>query len=308
MSSPCASSPVVSTQWLADHLGSDSLVILDATVFTAPVSDRDTALATGLETELNTDAPRYISGHEDYLTKGHIPGAVFADLLEVFSNSAGDFDFSRPDAQQFEAAAASVGIDNDTRVVVYDAVAGQWAARIWWLFRAFGYDAVAVLDGGLTKWHAEMRPFATGGVRPRNVSGFVATPRAGLWVDKHYVESIVAGNKSAALVCSVAAAEFAGRAGLRPRDGHIPGSISLPVSALVNSATNAFLRDDKLDAILAPALAASPHLVTYCGGGIAAAASALALTRAGHANVSIYDGSLNEWAADAAAPLSLMPR
>jgi thiosulfate/3-mercaptopyruvate sulfurtransferase len=289
MSSPVPSSPVVSTQWLADHLGSDNLVILDATVFALTPSD---------------DGPRYLSGREDYLTKGHIPGAVFADLFDAFSDPDGVFDFSRPTAEQFEVAAASVGIDNGTTVVVYDAVVGQWAARIWWLFRAFGYDDVAVLDGGLVKWHAETRPFATGGVRPRAVDGFTARPRADLWVDKSFVESVVAGVADAALVCSLPSAEFAGTAGSRPRAGHIPGSISLPAAKLVNPDTNAFLRGDQLDATVAPAVAASGHLVTYCGGGIAAAASALALTRAGNDRVSIYDGSLNEWAADASAPLT----
>ncbi|TFD57206.1 sulfurtransferase [Cryobacterium suzukii] len=293
MSSPVPSSPVVSTQWLADHLGSDHLVILDATVL---------ALAP------SASGPRYLSGRDDYLTKGHIPGAVFADLFDVFSDPAGEFDFSRPSADLFEAAAASVGIDNSTTVVVYDAAVGQWAARIWWLFRAFGYDDVAVLDGGLTKWHAETRPFATGGTRPRVVGGFTATPRPELWVDKSFVESIVAGTADAALVCSVPPAEFAGTAGSRPRAGHIPGSINLPAGTLVDPATNAFLRGDQLQATVAPSVAASAagasgHLVTYCGGGIAAAASALALIRAGNEHVSIYDGSLNEWAADASAPL-----
>ena len=305
-SSLVVSSPIVSTQWLADHLGSDNLVILDATVFAlAPVTP---------------DGPRYLSGREDYLTKGHIPGAVFADLFDVFSDPTGEFDFSRPNAELFEAAAASVGIDNETTVVVYDAVVGQWAARIWWLFRSFGYDNVAVLDGGLTKWHAETRPYATGAVRPRVAGGthprfaggthprfaggFVATPRPELWVDKSFVESIVAGHADAALVCSIPPAEFAGTAGTRPRAGHIPGSISLPAAKLVDPVTNAFLRGDALKATLAPTVTSSAHLVTYCGGGIAAAASALALIRAGNEHVSIYDGSLNEWTADAAAPLS----
>ena len=289
LSSPVLSSPVVSTQWLADHLGSDNLVILDATVFAVPEAN---------------DGSRYLSGREDYLTKGHIPGAVFADLFDVFSDPTGEFDFSRPSAEQFEAAAASVGIDNETTVVVYDAVVGQWAARIWWLFRAFGYDDVAVLNGGLTKWHAETRPYATGDVRPRVAGGFTATPRPELWVDKSFVESIVAGQADAALVCSLPPAEFAGTAGTRPRAGHIPGSISLPAAKLVDPGTNAFLRGDALKATLAPTVTSSAHLVTYCGGGIAAAASALALIRAGNEHVSIYDGSLNEWTADAAAPLS----
>lgn len=289
MSSPVPASPVVSTQWLADHLGSDNLVILDATVFALAPSD---------------DGPGYLSGRERYLSTGHVPGAVFADLLGEFSDPTGEFDFSKPSAELFEAAAASVGVDNDTTVVVYDAVVGQWAARIWWLFRAFGYDDVAVLDGGLTKWNAEARPFENGTVEPRVAAPFTASARPELWVDKAFVESIVAGTADAALVCSLPPAEFDGTAGSRPRAGHIPGSISLPAATLVDPGTNAFLRGDALEARVAPAVDAAEHLITYCGGGIAAAASALALTLAGNDHVSIYDGSLNEWTADADALMS----
>jgi thiosulfate/3-mercaptopyruvate sulfurtransferase len=279
----------VSTQWLADHLGSDNLVILDATVFAQAPSN---------------DGPRYLSGHEHYFSTGHVPGAVFADLLEDFSDPAGEFDFSKPSADLFEVAAASVGVDNDTTVVVYDSAFGQWAARIWWLFRAFGYDDVAVLDGGLTKWNAEARPFENGTIEPRVAAPFTASARPELWVDKSFVESIVAGTIDAALICSLPPAEFAGTDGARSRAGHIPGSVSLPAAKFVDPGTNMFLRGDALEAAVAPIVDSSEHLVTYCGGGIAAAASALVLTLAGNDHVSVYDGSLNEWAADATAPLS----
>ena len=96
---PLLSTPLVSTQWLADHLGRDGLVVLDATV-------------------LHVKAPatkagyRWLSGLDQYLVDGHIPGAVFADVLEVFSDPAKPFGFARPDALQIVAAAASVGIDD----------------------------------------------------------------------------------------------------------------------------------------------------------------------------------------------------
>lgn len=139
---PLLSSPVVSTQWLADHLGADQLVVVDASVFVA---------------DLPGAARGYVSGHEQYIVDGHIDGAVFADLIDVFSDPEGEHAFTRPDAARFAAAAASIGVDNNTTVIVYDAAVGQWASRIWWLFRAFGYDNVAVLDGGLTKWRRESR-------------------------------------------------------------------------------------------------------------------------------------------------------
>ena len=283
---PLLTSPLVSTQWLFDHLGADRLVILDATVFVA---------------QLPGGTHGYVSGHEKYIIDGHIPGAVFADLTDVFSDPTGDYPFTRPSSELFAVAAASVGIDNETTVVVYDAAVGQWASRIWWLFRAFGYDNVAVLDGGLSKWVTEGRETDVGHVEPTPAS-FEAVERPELWVDKEFVAAVVRGEADAALICAIPPAEFSGEAGNRPRLGHIPGSLSAPAGRLVSRETNALLPLESLRETFAPVLT-EPRVVSYCAGGIAAASDALVLTLLGHRNVAIYDGSLNEWAADAEAPL-----
>lgn len=283
---PLLTSPLVSTQWLADHLGADNLVVLDATVvpFTQP-----------------NGRPGYFNGHEQYIIDGHIPGAVFADLTEVFSDPTGDYPFTRPSSELFAIAAGSVGVSNDTTVVVYDSGVGQWASRIWWLFRAFGYDNVAVLDGGLVKWRDEARDTEIGHVEPA-VASFSAVERPELWVDKAYVESVVDGEEDAALVCGLPPAEYSGEAGHRSRLGHIPGSINVPLGRLLDRGTNALLAEPALRTTLAPVLSEA-RIVLYCAGGIVSAAGALALTLLGHRNVAIYDGSLNEWVADASAPV-----
>ena len=285
---PWLASPLVSTQWLFDHLGADNLVIVDATVFIA---------------SLPGGAHGYVSGHEQYIIEGHVPGAVFADLIDEFSDASGAHPFARPDAALFSSAAAALGIDNESTVIVYDAAAGQWAARLWWLFRAFGYDDVAVLDGGLTKWRAEERETDVGHVEPVSAASFTAVERPELWVDKAFVLGVVSGDTEAALVCAVPPAEFSGEAGNRPRLGHIPGSVSAPAGRLVERGTNALLPLATLQQTFAPVLS-QERVVAYCAGGIAAASDALALTLLGHSNVAIYDGSLNEWAADAEAPLT----
>lgn len=280
------SSPTVSTQWLADHLGSEKLVVLDATVL----------LASGAH-------HGFVSGHEQYILTGHIPGAGFADLLETFSDPNGRFPFTKPDQVRFEEAVGELGIDNDTEVVVYDAVFGQWASRIWWLFRSWGYDRVAVLDGGLTKWKAEGRETEIGH-HDVTSSTFVGKERPELWVDKAYVERVTAGSVRAGLVCGTPPKDFSGETSARPRAGHIPGSISVPAGRLVDRGGNALLDATELREKFAPVLE-EEHIVAYCGSGIAAAADALALTLLGHRNVVIYDGSLNEWAADPDAALVL---
>jgi len=284
---PALFSPVVSTQWLADHLGSEKLVVVDATVLPFAVDGK----------------PGYLSGLDEYLIRGHVQNAVFADIIDEFSNPDGAYPFTRPDAARFEAAAGSLGIDNSTTVIVYDSQVGQWASRLWWLFRSFGYDSVAVLDGGLKKWIAENRPIDAGH-HVNHAQVFVAQERPELWADKEFVAGIVNGTNDGSLVCGTPPKEFSGETVSRTRGGHIPGSLSVPAGFLVDRETNAILSSSSLKEKFGPVLGGS-RIVTYCGGGIAAAADALALTLLGERNVAVYDGSLNEWAADESLPLEL---
>jgi len=283
---PLVSTPLVSTQWLADHLGAPGLVVLDASVvgYTQP-----------------NGRAGYLSGHEQYLLEGHIPGAIFADVIEALSDPEGRYPFTRPTVETFAAAAGALGIGNDSTIVVYDSAVGQWAARVWWLFRAFGYDSVAVLDGGLTRWRGESRELELGHVEPVPAV-FTAAERPELWVDKTFVEGVLRGEHEAALVCATPPQEFTGEVVTRSRGGHIPGSSSAPAARLVDRDSRTFLDHEALRGILRPALGA-PRIVTYCGGGIAAASAALALTLLGEDSVAVYDGSLNEWAADPEAEL-----
>jgi thiosulfate/3-mercaptopyruvate sulfurtransferase len=287
MIGPVLSSPVVSTQWLADYLGSDNLVVLDATVlpFATPAGK-----------------PGFLSGHEQYLIEGHIPTAGFADLLEELSDTAARLPFTHQSPEAFAAAVGALGIDNDTTVVVYDSWIGQWASRLWWLFRTFGYDRVAVLDGGFTKWRAEGRDTEVGHTEPTPRT-FVATERPELWATKADVEDVLAGKAQAALVCAVPPKEFSGEEGSRARRGHIPGSSNTPAIRLVNRETNALRPEAELREAFGPAFD-QERVIAYCAAGIAASADALALTLLGHRNVAIYDGSLFEWVADENAPVA----
>ncbi|MEV8212442.1 rhodanese-like domain-containing protein [Leifsonia sp. NPDC077715] len=276
--------PLVSTQWLADHLGADGLVVLDATVVPSQGPD---------------GRPVYLSGRDRFLGEGHIPGSVFADLLETFSDPTGRFPFTRPEAAAFEAAAAELGIGADTTVVVADAAVGQWAARLWYLFRSLGHDRVAVLDGGVKAWRAEGRPLEQSPERPAapgDVAPLLADPRPGFWISTEEVAEIVAGTRPGALVCGTPPRDFAAR--------HIPGSLSAPAVRLVDRDTNTLLPERELRELFADVLDAPGPIVVYCGAGIAAASDALALGLLGRDDVLLYDGSLSEWAADPAAPLA----
>ncbi|MBW8870926.1 MAG: sulfurtransferase [Leifsonia sp.] len=285
--------PLVSTQWLADHLGADGLVIVDATVVPSRSAEGGAA---------------YRSGLEEFVTEGHIPGAVFAEVLDRFSDPAGRFPFTRPDAEAFAAASAALGIRAGTTVVVYDAAVGQWAARLWYLLRSFGHDRVAVLDGGAVKWRAEGRPVERGPAatvaaadvtEPPGTAAegtFVARELPGFWVETADVAAIVAGVRTGTLVCGTPPRDFAAR--------HIPGSVSAPAVRLVDRESNAVLPAAELRAVFADVLEAPGPIVAYCGAGIAAAADALALALLGRDDVLLYDGSLSEWTADPAAPVA----
>lgn len=283
---PVLTSPLVSTQWLADHLGADDMVVVDTTV--RPVAGVD-----------GTPTGRYITGREGHRAE-HVPGAVFADLIRDFSDADAHLPFTRPGRSRFEDAAGALGISNETTVVVYDDAHSEWACRLWWLFRAYGYDDVAVLDGGASVWRDERRPVERGHVEPEPAL-FEASERPDLWVDKAFVERVVAGDEKAALVCASPAAEFAGAEGRRPRLGHIPTSVSVPVDRVVD-ADRQFRPERVIESVFAP-VASADRVVVYCGAGIDASADAFALTLIGERNVALYDGSLNEWSADADTPL-----
>jgi thiosulfate/3-mercaptopyruvate sulfurtransferase len=276
--------PLVSTQWLADHLGGDNLVVLDATV-------------------LSVEGGGHVAGDEEYLVRGHVPGAYSADLIEQFSDPEASFSFTRPSREQFERVAGEHGISNESTVVVYDTAFGAWASRLWWLLRSFGHDDVAVLDGGLTQWRHEGRELETGYVAPIPRT-FVAQERDGFWATRHDVEEVVAGTRRGALICAVPDKEFSGEAPVRRRAGHIPGSVSIPARTLIDPETRRLLNAAALAERLG-SVASDQPVILYCAAGIAATSDALALTVLGRTDISVYDGSLNEWAADPDAVLTL---
>ncbi|MQT11085.1 sulfurtransferase, partial [Segnochrobactrum spirostomi] len=285
--------PIVSTEVLARELARTDrrtdLVVLDATIGKRIGED-------GAAVRHETRA--------QFEDSGHIPGALYADLLHDFSDPSAPFEFTRPPAEAFETAARALGIGSASRIVVYDSADGIWAARLWWLFRAFGHDAVQVLDGGLTKWRAEGRPLAFGpaSALPGDTV-FEAHPRAGFFVDLDDVRAIVEGRAAGRLVCVLRPPVFDGRERVYARSGHIPGSLSRPYRDLIEPETNALRSLAALRAALGDLSAEPERLILYCGGGITAAGTALALTLLGARDIAIYDGSLSEWSADPSLPM-----
>src|SRR5437870_1830515 len=140
--------PLVETDWLAAHLDDPGTRVLECTVYLHPA-----------------DVPggfRVESGRAKW-SEGHIPGAGFADLQDDLSDRGSSLRFMMPAAAQFAEAMSRYGVGDGVRVILYDRAVNMWAARIWWMLRAFGFDDAAVLDGGFKKWTREGRPVATDG-------------------------------------------------------------------------------------------------------------------------------------------------
>ncbi|HJS58042.1 MAG TPA: sulfurtransferase [Vicinamibacteria bacterium] len=278
--------PLVATHWLAERLGEPGLRVVDVRWYLDPVRKG-----------------------RDAFRAGHIRGAVFLDAEADLSAPGGrrGGPLGRhpwPGAEQVARVMGAAGIGGGTRVVAYDDQAGGVAARLWYLLRAYGHDAVAVLDGGLTKWLAEGRPLSTEEVAvPQAV--FEARPQPGFVLTK----AEMLGRDPAALVLDARAAErYRGEVEpIDPRAGHIPGARSAPYSDnLTADDVPVFRSPAKLRERYAALGADRAAPIVYCGSGITACHDLLALELAGMRG-RLYGGSWSEWSSDPALPIETGP-
>jgi thiosulfate/3-mercaptopyruvate sulfurtransferase len=263
---------LVSTEWLAAHLNEANVVVLDGTWF----------LGEG-------------DGRTEY-EKSHIPGAVFFDIDDVCDKSS-PLPHMLPSAELFGEKVGALGVANDSHVVVYDRFGLQTAARVWWEFRFFGHAKVSVLDGGLKKWLAEGRKTEAGSVTPKRKT-YRATPHAALVRSLEQLKANLAA-KSEQVLDARSAGRFKGaepepRPGSRP--GHIPGSLSLPYTELLDPETKTMADADALAKKFRDAgIDLSRPVVTSCGSGVTASVLALGLHLIGQDKFAVYDGSWSEW-------------
>jgi thiosulfate/3-mercaptopyruvate sulfurtransferase len=273
---------VISPADLTPHLGDDDWAIVDCRF------------------EL-TDPPW---GERAYLA-GHIPGAVYADLnrdLSAPPGLAGRHPLPAP--RPFEAQLGAWGIGPGVQVVVYDQEAGLYASRLWWMLRAFGHDAVALLDGGMARWEREGRPVAPGREQraPRRFAGEFQ-PRRFATAD----EVAALARDPARRVVDVRAGErYRGEAeGIDPVAGHIPGAVNRFARLNVN-ADGTMRPASELRAEFEALFDRVPsrEVVFYCGSGVFSCHSLVALASAGLEPGRVYAGSWSEWCRDPSRPVA----
>lgn len=277
---------LVSTDWLAAELGKPDLCILDASLF-LPGTPRD---------------PRA------EFEAAHIPGAAFMDLANLNDPDDPTPGMAPPDALMTQRAQA-LGINADSRIIVYDNSPVHSAARGWWMMRLYGLGAsAAILDGGLPKWVAEGRATQSGPVTatPGNA---VARRAPGQVRTKADLIANLATNEAQVLDARGAGRFTGEEAEPRPGmvSGHIPGSRNLPSSALFNPDNSMKTGDALRQLVLDAGIDLDRPVITTCGSGVTAAILLAGLELLGQRDVTLYDGSWSEWGYDPATPKATGP-
>ena len=272
---------LVTTGWLKANSADPHLRIIDGTWFRPDETSKPQAL----------------------FVQEHIPGAIWFDI-DTISDRASAFPNMLPAADEFAEQVAALGINDRSAIVIYDRGAYA-AARVWWMFRVFGYDNVAVLDGGIEKWKADGGAVAAGNPTPlRAVGGFTARKKSHLVRTIDEVKASL-GNGDVQIVDARQPEHFAMslpevRSGVSP--GTIPGSVNIFYARVLNATDRTFLPAGDIESIFRSArIDLEKPIVLSCGAGISACTLALALYTTGR-DVPVYDGSWAEWGRDPTNP------
>lgn len=237
---------------------------------------------------------------------GHVPDARYAhldrDLAAPITPATGRHPLPAP--EDLARTFGSWGIDSDVQVVAYDQDSGAFAARLWWLLRWLGHDAVAVLDGGFAAWQRLGYEVdrAAPAVAPRT---FAPRVRADYFVGAAEVARLAA-DPTARVLDARAPERYAGSVEpIDPVAGHVPGARNHPFATNLD-AQKQFLPIEELRARFGTSLRGVPaeRVVAMCGSGVTACHLLLGLEHAGLPGAKLYAGSWSEWIRDPGRPVA----
>jgi thiosulfate/3-mercaptopyruvate sulfurtransferase len=273
--------PLVSTDWLQDHLGDPSIRVLDIRgyVATRPVGP-------GVEEATYRGAP------EEYAA-GHIPGAVFVDWTRdiVDLDDPVPAQIARP--EDFARAMGERGVSDETHVIAVDHMGGQFATRLWWALTYYGHDRVSVLEGGWNRWVEEDRPIESSPVAPLPKT-FTARPRPELRATAEQVAARL-GEEGLQLIDARDPGQYSGARRRGARGGHIPGARNVPRELFFAEGGGFRPIEEVRKTVDGLGLRPDRPTIAYCNGGVAATVVLFHLARLGFPDLRNYDGSWNEW-------------
>jgi len=275
---------IVTTDWLAEHVDDDNLRIVDIRGKVLPASE---------------PLPHYFSHRDDYI-ESHIPGAVFVDwTTDIVDPQSPSYDVASPD--QYAALMGKLGIDNQTKVIVYDDAGSMFAARFLWTLRYYGHENAAILDGGWQKWLAESHP-VTAEIPKIEPTVFTPNLQLNLRITADEILRKLSGN--VALIDVRSLPEFNGQTSRAERKGRIPGAINIPrKSLLADDMTLLPLTELRMKVSETGIADNADNIVVYCNSGVSASFIMLALQQLGYENIKLYDGSWKEWGNDPTKPI-----
>lgn len=274
---------LVSTEWLEAHLGSPDIAIIDAS-WHLPTANRDA---------------------KKEFREGHIPGAQFFDIDEL-SDTTSSLPHMLPSPEKFSSRMRKMGIGDGKRIIAYDSVGLFSAARAWWMFKVFGHEDVAILDGGLKKWNAEGRPLEDGPPPIPQERHFTARLRGSMVRDMKEVAAALKSG-SAQVADARSGTRFRGEE-VEPRPhvraGHMPGAKNVHYASLLNADGTLKSPEGIKQAFQSAGIDLSKPVITSCGSGVTAAILSLGLTLISARDHALYDGSWTEWGGTEGSPVA----